>query len=305
MSTPRKILVAFDFSDASEHAVGEGHAIALAAGATLMVCHSVPNALRVNALFPQQNWLEALAVPKLMEAAGDLAERRISELTGRARDDVTLFVDHGPADTAILRHAEEQGVDLIVVGSHAHAGIRHVLLGSVAERVVRYAHCSVLVARHGPETGQVLAATDFSDRARPAMVAAVRETRRRGGQLTVMHSLGLAVPAGVSATVPLGASAQLPPPDAIEAARALALQMLADSLSRFGLEGHRLVPAGIPEDDIVEAAARLAAELVVVGSRGQTGLARVALGSVAETVVHRASCSVLVVREVDEGPAVS
>jgi nucleotide-binding universal stress UspA family protein len=296
MSTPRRVLVAIDFSDPSERALAEGNAIALAAGAKLLVCHSVANALRVNALFPERNWLEALAVPQLMEAAGDLAERRITELTKRERSDVKLFVDHGAADSAILRHAEEQDVDLIVVGSHAHTGPRHVLLGSVAERVVRYAHCSVLVARRGPESGQVLAATDFSDRAAHAIAAAVRETKRRGGSLTVLHSLGLALPIGVTAAVPLGASVQLPPPDAIEAARALALQMLADNLSQFGIEGHRLVPAGVPEDDIVQAAARLAAELVVVGSRGWTGLARVALGSVAETVVHRASCSVLVVR---------
>jgi nucleotide-binding universal stress UspA family protein len=303
MSMPRKVLVALDFSEPSEHALAEGHAIALAAGAKLLVCHSVPNVTRVNALFPERNWAEALAVPKLMEAAGDLADRRITELTGRAQNDVTLFVDNGPADTAILRRAEEQEVDLVVVGSHAHTGIRHVLIGSVAERVVRYAHCSVLVARHGPESGQVLAATDFSHPATPAIATAAREMKRRNARLTVLHSLGLALPLGVSASVPLGATAHVPPQDAIDAARALALQMLADSLSRLGVEGHRLVPAGIPEDDIVEAANRLAAELVVVGSRGWTGLARVALGSVAETVVHRAACSVLVVREADEASA--
>jgi nucleotide-binding universal stress UspA family protein len=293
---PRKVLVALDFSEPSEHALMEGHAIASASRAKLYVCHSVANVVRVNALFPERNWLDALAVPQLMEAAGDLAERRITELTGRTRDEVSLFVDHGSAESAILRHAEEQAIDLVVVGSHAHGGVHRVLLGSVAERVARYAHCSVLVARRGSGSGAVLATTDFSDPAEPAVAAAWREAKRRGGQLTVLHSLGLAVPFGITAAVPLGATVQLPPRDAIDAARTLALQMLADRLARLGAEGHRLVPEGIAEHDILAAAARLGAELVVVGSRGRTGLARVALGSVAETVTRRASCSVLVVR---------
>ena len=165
--------------------------------------------------------------------------------------------------------------------------------------MVRYSHCSVLVARRSPESGQVLAATDFSDRAQPAVLVAAAETTRRGARLTLLHSLGLAIPVVVSAAVPLGATALLPPKDAIDAARSLALDLLADSLARSGVEGHRVVTAGIPADDIVETAASLAAELVVVGSRGWTGLARLALGSVAETVVNRASCSVLVVRAAD------
>jgi nucleotide-binding universal stress UspA family protein len=296
MLPPRTILVGFDFSACSELALTEAHAIASAHGARLRVCHSVASALHVNALFPEDNWRDALAVPKLMEAAGDLAERRVAELLGRASDSATLTLDHGPADSAILRQAEEQGADLIVVGGHAHAGRRHVVLGSVAERVARYAHCSVLVVRPGPGSGQVLAASDFSDSARQVVGAAGREAKRRGGRLTILHSLGLGVPPGVRATVPLGATIQLPPQDAIDAARALALEMLANGLSELGLDGHRIVPAGVPEDDIIEAAAKLGAELVVVGSRGRTALARVALGSVAETVVHRASCSVLVVR---------
>jgi nucleotide-binding universal stress UspA family protein len=305
VALPRKVLAALDFSETSELGLVQGHAIAKAAGAELLVCHIVANVVRVNALFPERNWLDALAVPELMEAAGDLAEQRITALTGRARGDVTLLVDHGSADAAILRHAEEQRVDLIVVGSHAHAGIRHVLLGSVAERVARYAHCSVLVVRRGPASGQVLAATDFSDPARPAIAAAAGEAKRRGARLTVHHSLGLATPLGVSAALPFGATAPRPPQDAVEAARGLALEMLADGLSRFGMEGDRLVTAGVPEDDIIEAAATLSAELVVVGSRGLTGLSRVVLGSVAETVARRAACSVLIMRPTAREPVPS
>ena len=119
----------------------------------------------------------------------------------------------------------------------------------------------------------------------------------------MLHSLGLALPLGVRAAVPLGATALLPPKDAIDAARTMALQMLEDGLRQFNMTGRRLVPAGIPEDDILEEAARQPAELVVVGSRGWTGLTRIALGSVAETVVRHASCSVLVARVAHEQAA--
>jgi nucleotide-binding universal stress UspA family protein len=74
-------------------------------------------------------------------------------------------------------------------------------------------------------------------------------------------------------------------------------QMLRDELTRAGVEGHALVSAGSSTDEaIVRAASDHGAELVVVGSHGRTGVQRLALGSIAESVLMHAHCSVVAVR---------
>jgi len=72
--------------------------------------------------------------------------------------------------------------------------------------------------------------------------------------------------------------------------------MLANALSRYGIEGDRFVAHGPAAPAILRYADQLQAELIVVGTIGRTGLPRLLLGSVAEVVVRSARCSVLVVR---------
>lgn len=67
---------------------------------------------------------------------------------GRGTWDVAIAVGH-PADT-VVRVARERNIDLIVMGTHGRTGLQHVLLGSVAEKVVRLAPCPVLTVRYKP-----------------------------------------------------------------------------------------------------------------------------------------------------------
>ncbi|MFO7717364.1 MAG: universal stress protein, partial [Desulfohalobium sp.] len=64
-----------------------------------------------------------------------------------AYEQVNVTVTFGDPGEEIAKHADELGVDLIVMPSHGRRGVKHLLLGSVAERVLRYAHCPVLVLR--------------------------------------------------------------------------------------------------------------------------------------------------------------
>jgi nucleotide-binding universal stress UspA family protein len=170
-------------------------------------------------------------------------------------------------------------------------------LGSVAERVVRHAHCSVLVARNAASSGVVLAATDLSDPSLPAVEAAVEEGRRRGARLVVVTVVDWQGPAWMTAAgTPFGIGAAMPPAELQEELRSSLETLLRRALDRFGGSGETRVLYGSPASAIVHAAESLGAELVVVGTRGRTGLARLALGSVAERVVAGAPCSALVVR---------
>jgi nucleotide-binding universal stress UspA family protein len=292
-----KVLVATDLSAPAGEAVRQADELARALDAELLICHVMPNPLRTNMLFPQLNEQLALDLPSVRERVADRLSTVVTELTGRGPDEVALIVDDGHPSAVIVEKAERYGVDLIVVGSHGRSGIRGMVLGGVATRVVRHAHCPVLIARPSERSGIVLGATDFSDPALPAVRAAAAEAQRRGARLTLMHVVDISLAAASTMTMGFGGVVyNLPRPvrDEIEhTVRAKLAQALAD----LGVEGDPLVHEGSPAAAIVQAAGELPAELVVVGTVGLTGLRRLTLGSVAEAVARGAPCSVLVVRQ--------
>jgi nucleotide-binding universal stress UspA family protein len=95
---------------------------------------------------------------------------------------------------------------------------------------------------------------------------------------------------------PFGASWVVPPQELVDQMQKSAEEALASELSRFGVPGDVRAVVGNAATAIVEAARTLPAELVVVATRGRTGIARMVLGSTAERVIALAPCSVLAVR---------
>jgi nucleotide-binding universal stress UspA family protein len=215
---------------------------------------------------------------------------------GQGGDTFQVIVDTGTPAAAILRAADEVHATLVVVGSRGATGLDRLLLGNVAERVVRYAHCPVLVARPHEKTGKVLAATDFSDAAVPAVAAAVDEARARGARLTLLNSVDVLPNPAIGWGAPFGASWVVPPPDLVDQIQQSAIEALESTLQRFGAEGDVLAPVGNATSNILDAARKLPADLVVLATRGRTGISRMVLGSTAEKVISLAPCSVLAVR---------
>ena len=293
---PMNVVVATDFSEAADEAVRQANERARAAGARLTVVHVVPNAMLTDPLFPQLQQ-EMAAASQVRQR--DLIERvaaRVTALTGRAAGEFEVLVEDGSPHAVIVRRAEERKADLVVVGDRGATGLSRSLLGSVAERVLRHAHCPVLVARHAPRTRKVLVATDFSDPSLPAVAAAGDEARRTGARLTIFHSidLGLSLAEGMPeplATAPFGFSTGVQ-----EKLRETVDGKLASALAHCGIEGDRAIAFGPAGPAILHHAERIHAELIVVGTVGRTGLPRLLLGSVAEVVTRSAPCSVLVVR---------
>jgi universal stress protein A len=181
----------------------------------------------------------------------------------------------------------------VVVGGKVDHGGLHIL-GSSAEHVVRYANCPVLVARRSP-AGKILAATDFSDPALPAVEAGATEARRRKTDLTIIHTIDLLPLMNPSYEDFYSYSA--PPMDLSDQMRKIWQQRLDECVHRFKAKGGGLLRDGPAATEILRAASELQAQLLVVGTHGRTGLSRmIALGSVAEAVVRAAPCSVLIVR---------
>jgi universal stress protein A len=133
------VLVAIDFSPPSDSALTYGRALAQTFGATLHVLHVTENMfLRATGFDPHAM---KTALCRTLEERLTATDRK--ELHARAMVDTS----DEPAD-AITRYARCANIDLIVMGTHGRSGLSHLLVGSVAERVVRTAPCPVLTVRH-------------------------------------------------------------------------------------------------------------------------------------------------------------
>lgn len=144
MITLKKILVPTDFSEHSSKALRYGAELAAKFGAELHVLHAIeltPLAYGEGAYFPPETQAE------LEEAA----VKQLDDLHVAAASEVNVVrkVSHGHPFVETIRYAKEQEIDLIVVGTHGRGAIAHMLLGSVAEKVVRKAPCPVLTVRDG------------------------------------------------------------------------------------------------------------------------------------------------------------
>lgn len=142
----KTILVPTDFSEASEAAVKYGKALAEAFGSSLHLVHVMEDLLA-------HAWAAEVYVasmPSLREEIGKEATDRLGAMVTdeeRQRLRVTTAIIEGNPFLEIIRYARAHDVDLIVLGSHGRGPVAHMLLGSVAEKVVRKSPCPVLTVR--------------------------------------------------------------------------------------------------------------------------------------------------------------
>jgi nucleotide-binding universal stress UspA family protein len=291
---PAKVLAAVDFGESSLEALRQARALAHGLGGTLAACHVLPAVRDLSLIFPQAGvMVEADQIVEVEQTQSALVDHARTKL-GLELDQI--FVERGKPYAEIVRRAESYGADFLVVGSHGRTGFARGVLGSVAERVARHAHCSVLVARPVRRGGTVLAATDLSDPSLPAITAGAEAAKRSGAKLVVVSVLDWTRPASVAAAGVIGAVPALPPPALTREVADLLRSTLEQAMQRLGAAGEARVLEGSFASSIVACAEELEAELIVVGTHGRTGLARLALGSVAERVIRGAGCSVLAVR---------
>jgi nucleotide-binding universal stress UspA family protein len=221
------------------------------------------------------------------EAVTALLRRLPPERQGRAR-----VLDGRPIDVI---PAEATVYDLVIVGTHARDGLRHLLLGSVAERVIRASPKPVLVVRGAPVAGRALCAVDVEDdTAESTLRSSVPWFEAIGGAIDLAY---------VETTRHSAADGELLFPSTLEkqtalrrAAHATGLERLRDSLPE-PMRGAAIVRHGDPPGALADLA--LDRPLGVVFTHGRVGLQRWWLGSVAETFVRMADCSVLVLRRAE------
>jgi nucleotide-binding universal stress UspA family protein len=148
MVTLKNILVATDFSEPSEAAFLYGREFAVRLGATLHVLHVAPNILISN--LPAENYLAS--APDIRQEIEDDARRQLHHMLvdtdGSGPGAIPVVVAASSPAMAIVEYAKEHEIDMIVMGTHGRGALAHLVMGSVAERVVRLAPCPVLTVRH-------------------------------------------------------------------------------------------------------------------------------------------------------------
>jgi len=289
------ILAATDLSEPADEAIRQASEWARRRQAELVVCHVVPSLLRSNMLFPQAVAQQMAEQPELEARVADVVHERTCAVTGRGPDDFRVLIASGSkAYAEVIRQAEALDVALIVVGSHGRSGLASVFLGNDAEAIVRHASTSVLCARPHERRGRIVVATDFSDSAFAALVAAAEEARLTNARITLLCSIREKMES-VVAMSEFGAVHGFVDDEYAEL-RKNAERQLAGLLDRARIAGDPAVTDGDPARELVTLAGQLDAELAVVGATGRTALQRMQLGRVAERVTRHAPCSVLVVR---------
>lgn len=144
------VLVATDFSEPSQTAMEYGRTLARTFGATLHVIHIVENVFLRTAA-GEFGVAEAGAVMQSLEdAARKQLENAVTEDDRRELGARTALLSANSAPIGIVSYAKEQGISVIVIGTHGRGALSKLLMGSVAERVVRTAPCPVLTV-HYPE----------------------------------------------------------------------------------------------------------------------------------------------------------
>lgn len=299
MMTGKKILFPTDFSRCAEQA--QAHALYLAQefGAELHMLHAnaaleyAPHELRPH--FPNHEEVTAqLRELALRHMSASFSTHEAAELKVKQ-----VYQNGVSVAPVILTYASEHDIDLIVMGTHGRRGLGHLLLGSVAEEVVRTAMCPVLTIRErqvpapAEQFERILVPIDFSDHSRQALLYAKALAENYGARLQLLHVVeDLRYPSFYMAE--RFAYFDIRPDVATRAQQELEQFFREAEGPKVAADLH--IIEGGAAHEIVKFTEKNASDLIVIATHGLTGLEHFLMGSVAENVVRRAPCPVLTVK---------
>lgn len=286
--------------------VGVRYAVALAekVGAAVTLVHIVEfpppppmPGMRAVTLSPQDSRIAKQAAVRLKT----LARRQT-----KGKLNLIPILRTGNSLHGIITAARQRAPDLIVMATHGYTAAKRVLLGSTTERVVRHAPCPVLTVparmtsrRTGKmpplDLKKILVPIDFSKTSETALPWAASLAAESNGELILLH-----VVQKFPIDYLLGHELMNETITPLMKQSEAELKQMGERLSKSkGLKVSEMVRAGKPFKEICSAAQKLAADLIVLTTRGYTGLKHVWLGSTAERVIRHASRPVLAVRELN------
>jgi nucleotide-binding universal stress UspA family protein len=292
-----KILVPLDFSPASVEALDYAVSMAKQFHAEIHLVHVYPP--------------DEASVPgagHLLLQSAEAIERLNEELTGIHRKHVPTFrpenchIRAGRSHEEIIKLAREINTDLIALSTRGHSGLKHLLLGSTAERVVRSAPCPVLVVRKRKKKPKapresfairtILVPTDFSQCSLAGTEYAAFLARNFKATLRLFHAM---YPYTNYVFVDRAGVRMSGLAEAMEETARQEMDALKQMVFLRDLPVQTEIHPGFAVEEICAAASDPKVDLVVTSTHGRTGLKHALIGSVAEHVVRYANRPVLVV----------
>lgn len=283
MARYQKILVAFDGSASGENALRQACRLACDEKCWIRVVTVVP---------PFEGELELTGVGDFREAILRPARALLARAEAIAKEEGTIVktsLEEGEAAQRIAATAEVERCGVIVMGRRGKTRLERMMVGSVTARVVGLSPVDVLVVPMGAAIGwkTVLVATDGSSHSVAAAARAVDFAASYGGRVVALSVVD--VPDEFHAEAPAVVDRL------IEKARGYVAAVAAQGESA-GVKSTAAVREGVSAAAIVQLANEEGAGVIVMGSHGRTGLARLLMGSVTEKVIGHAACPVLVAR---------
>ena len=291
-SVPREIVVGVDGSSVSDLAVAWAADEAARRHLPLRVLHAYP----WETVYPRAGGLplpgqELLAIEgQRREAAEALVEHTQQQLR-RTHTDVEVRTSTTAGSPSGMLVDASHGADTVVVGAHGAGWLHDVALGSVSLAVAAHAASPVAVVHAAadadrPRSG-IVVGVDDAPQGRKALEYAFARAAERDAEITAVHTWWL----DTLVAPPLMAAS-----DEVDKAEGAVLrEALAPWQERYpDVKVRWVLVQGHPATSLVRASE--SAELLVVGSRGRGGFASLLLGSVSRSVLHRATCPVVVAR---------
>ena len=301
----RSILVAADFSPHSEAALKRAVAVAKAFGAKVKVAHALEDIREAMAVMRREARWELVAgdINKYQQSLCEDSERKLDAFLKPLADSGVPLAHETRIGTPYIQlvHAvEEQKHDLLFVGTRGDTGLKRLVLGSTARRLLRDCPAPVWVVRpeNAGELKTILAAVDFSPASGKALAEAAALASRLQAALHVLYVDESA--AALKSAKEQGYLSEVSPRDVNrEVAQHLEAFVAEHCIAEHGCAAAKPtlhVAKGVAAKAIAAAAKRLEAKLVVLGTVGRGGLAGLLIGNTAEQVVDTVHCDVLAVK---------
>ena len=295
----KNILFATDLAEDSQAAIPYIRAIAGEFGSTIHVLH---------VLSPEPMLEIPLDIPPELDADRRIALSKLKKLIvtkpfGDAKS--TITVERGRMSDVLTRVVEGQAIDLIVVGTHGRRGLSKVLMGSVAEQIVRASPCPVLTVgphcleaqAYAVKLETIVFATDFSASAHHAVEYALSFAKAKHARLIFVHAVPRTVQVIPSGDELAGESMRIY--DEIEAGELVRsrdeMARLIRSETMRGWQAEAIIESGTPAEVILAAALKKRADLIVMGAHHSATASHIPWAT-ASTVACSAPCPVLTVR---------
>jgi nucleotide-binding universal stress UspA family protein len=291
MKDRMKVLFAYDGSECADGAIRD------------LTRAGLPGDARFTVLTVAENWLPPPSSLEVLEGIGQvqefkgLAQRGAKQLFELNPGwEVTTEVPIGSPATLIIEKAREWQPELIVMGSHGRTALGRFFFGSVSQKVLHEAHCSVRIARRpldDPETPvRIVIGIDGSKYANAAVQAVIQRNWPEGTEMRLVNGMWR-----LPATAPDHALKPIADWIVRENARVKeAVDSAFTMLKSAGLKTTVVVKDEDPKVLLCKEAESWGADSIFVGSRGLSGMERFLMGSVSSAIAARAHCSVEVIR---------